>query len=151
MGYVMAMVAGKKPPASPPYLHKDGRELSRTHNWMLHRALARSLCESKVHFVVEGSWPFRERPSGQNGRSNPLRTSITTEAGALFDNHSRLKNKALLLDITIVNPCPSSNLENITHHTGNHLADAIKRKKNICRGSFPRYLLPPSSHYVDVW
>ena len=34
---------------------------------------------------------------------------ITTEAGPLFDNHPRLKNKALLLDITIVNPCAGSN------------------------------------------
>ena len=49
--------------------------------------------------------PFRERASGQNGRLNPLRMDITTEAGALFDNHPRRKNKALLLDIAIVNPC----------------------------------------------
>ena len=62
---------------------------------------------------------------------------ITTEAGALFDNHPRLKNKALLLDITIVNPCASSNLGNAARHVGKHLADAVERKKNKYRGSFP--------------
>ena len=86
---------------------------SLTHNRVLHQALARSLRESKVQIVVEDTWPFRQRASEQNGRLNPLRMDITTEAGALFDNHPRHKNKALLLDITIVNPCADSNLGNI--------------------------------------
>ena len=60
-----------------------------------------------------------------------------TEAGALFDNHPRRKNKALLLDITIVNSYASSNLENAVRHAGKYLADAIERKKNKYRGSFP--------------
>ena len=62
---------------------------------------------------------------------------ITTEAGAFFDNHPRLKNKALLLDITIVNPCAGSNLGNAARHVGKHLADAVERKKNKYRDSFP--------------
>ena len=62
---------------------------------------------------------------------------ITTEAGAIFDNHPRLKNKALLLDIAIVNPCAGSNLGNAARHVGKHLADAVERKKNKYRGSFP--------------
>ena len=62
---------------------------------------------------------------------------ITTEAGARFDNHPRLKNKALLLDITIVNPCAGSNLRNVARHVGKHLADAVEPKKNKYRGSFP--------------
>ena len=89
---------------------------SLTHNQVLHQALARSLRESKVQFVVEDTWPFRQRASEQNGRLNPLRMDITTEAGELFDNHPRLKNKALLLDITIVNPCAGSNLGNAARH-----------------------------------
>ena len=104
---------------------------------MLHQALARSLRESKVQFVVEDTWPFRQRANEQNGRLNPLRMGITTEAGALFDNHPRLKNKALLLDIIIVNPCVGSNLGNAARHVGKHLADAVERKKNKYRGSFP--------------
>ena len=103
---------------------------------MLHQALARSLRESKVQFVVEDTWPFRQRASEQNGRLNPLRMDITTEAGALFDNHPRHKSKALLLDITIVNPCAGSNLGN-ARHVGKHLADAFERKKNKYLGSFP--------------
>ena len=110
---------------------------SLTHNRVLHKALARSLRESNVQFVVEDTWPFRQRASEQNGRLNPLRMDITTEAGALFDNHPRLKNKALLLDITIVNPCAGSNLGNAARHVGKHLADAVERKKNKYRGSFP--------------
>ena len=41
---------------------------SLTHNRVLHQALARSLRESKVQFVVEDTWPFRQRASEQNGR-----------------------------------------------------------------------------------
>ena len=110
---------------------------SLTHNNVLHQALARSLRESKVQFVVEDTWLFRQRTSGKNGRLNPLRVDITTEAGAIFDNHPRLKNKALLPDITIVNPCVGSNLGNAARHVGKHLADAVERKKNKYRGSFP--------------
>ena len=62
---------------------------------------------------------------------------ITTEAGALFNSHPRLKNNAILLDITIVNPCTGSNIENAARHVGTHLADAVERKKNKYGGSFP--------------
>ena len=62
---------------------------------------------------------------------------ITTEAGAFFDNHPRLKKNPLLLDITIVNPCAGSNLGNTAHHAGKYLADAVERKKNKYRDSFP--------------
>ena len=110
---------------------------SLTHNRVLHQALARSLRESKVQSVVEDTWPFRQRVSEQNGRLNPLRMDITTEAGELFDNHPRLKNKALLLDVTIVNPCAGSNLGNAARHVGKCLADAVEPKKNKYRGSFP--------------
>ena len=110
---------------------------SLTHNRVLHQALARSLRESIVQFVVKATWPFRERARGQNGRLNPLRMDITTEAGALFGNHPRLKNKALLLDVTIVNSCTGSNLGNAARHVGKKLADAVERKKNKYRGSFP--------------
>ena len=37
---------------------------SLTHNRVLHQSLARSLCESKVQFVVEDTWPCREREQG---------------------------------------------------------------------------------------
>ena len=77
-------------------------------------------------------------------RLNPLRVDITTEAGALFDNHPRLNNKMLLLDITIVSPCAGSNLGNAARQVGKQLADAIEWKKNKYRGSFPAtyFLLP---------
>ena len=103
---------------------------------MPHQALARSLGESKVKFNVEDAWPFRERASGPNGRLNPLRMDITTEAGALFDNQPRRINKISLLDITIVNPCASSYLDNAARHAGHHFGDAVERKKNKYRGSF---------------
>ena len=126
---------------------------SLTHNRVLHQALPRFLRESKVQVVVEDTWPFRQRASEQNGKLNPLRMDITTEAGVLFDNHPRLKNQALLLDITIVNPCAGFNLGNAARHVGQHLADAVERKKNKYRGSFPAtYSLLPlaMSTYGDV-
>ena len=60
-----------------------------------------------------------------------------TDAEAFFDDHPRRKNKALLLDITIVDPCASFNLESATRHAGKHLTDAVERKKNKYQGSFP--------------
>ena len=61
---------------------------------------------------------------------------ITTEAGALFDNQPRRINKISLLDITIVNPCASSYLDNAARHAGHPFGDAVERKKNEYRGSF---------------
>ena len=61
--------------------------------------------------------------------------------------------QALLLDITIVNPCAGSNLGNAARHVGKHLADAVERKKNKYRGSFPAtYSLLPlaMSTFGDV-
>ena len=66
-----------------------------------------------------------------------LRIDLTTEARAVFLSDPRLKDKALLLDLTIVNPCVSTNLENAARQPGKHLADAVKRKKNNYWGSFP--------------
>ena len=91
----------------------------------------------KIDTLTQDTMPFRERASGQNGRLNPLRMDITTEAGAPFDNHSRLKKKARLLDITIVNPCAGFNLGNAARHVGKPLADVVERKKNEHRGSIP--------------
>ena len=62
---------------------------------------------------------------------------IMTEAGALFDNHRRLRNKVILLDIIIVNACAGANLGNAARHVGKHLADTVERKKNKYQGSFP--------------
>ena len=115
---------------------------SLTHNRVFHQALAQSLRESKVQFVVEDTWPFRQRASEENGRLNPVHMDITTEAGALFDNNPRPKNKELLLDITIVNPCADSNLGNAARHVGKNLADAVERKKTSIGARSP---LPTTS------
>ena len=63
---------------------------------------------------------------------------ITTEARALFDNHPRLKNKALLLD-RHYHRQPLRRLQSgdAARRVGKHLADAVERKKNKYRGSFP--------------
>ena len=65
-----------------------------------------------------------------------------TEAGALFDSQPPRKNKALVLDITIVNNCASSNVENAVRHAGKHLTNVTERKKNRYRGSFPATYSP---------
>ena len=59
-----------------------------------------------------------------------------------MNNHPRRKKMALALDISIVNPCASSNLENAARDAGKPLADAVKRNKNKCRDSFPATCLP---------
>ena len=121
-----------------------------THNRVLHQALARFLREENVQFVAEDMWPFRGRASGQKGRLNPIRMDITTEVEALFDNHPRLKNKALLLDITIVNSCASSNLENAARQRKTPRRPS-RAEENQVSGLVPRYLFRPSPLNVDLW
>ena len=69
---------------------------------------------------------------------------ITAEAGSIFDNHPRHKNKARLLDITIFYSCASFNLWNTERHAGKHLTDAVDQTKRKYQGSFPAtyFLLP---------
>ena len=67
---------------------------------------------------------------------------ITTRAEALFENHPGLNNKALLLDIIIVNHCAGSSLGNAARRVGKHLSNAVERKKNKYRGSFPATYYP---------
>jgi len=42
--------------------------------------------------------------NGQQAGQNPLRMDVTREEEALFDHDPRHKGKALLLDLTIVDP-----------------------------------------------
>ena len=90
-----------------------------------------------THITIVDTWSFQQRYAGQQAGHNPLRIHVTTEAEELFDNDPRHKGKALLLDLTIVNPCVSSNFESAARQTGKHLADAVERKKNKHRGLFP--------------
>ena len=113
---------------------------------MLHQELARSLCKSKAQLVVEDIWPFRKRASGKNGRLIFLRMDITTEAGALFDNHPRRKKKALVLDITILNPCASFNLE-AARHGGKHLAAQSSGRKTSIGARSPL----PTPSFLSLW
>ena len=124
---------------------------SLTHNRVPHLVLAQSLRESIVHFVVEDTWPFREGASGQNGGLNSLRMDITTETGALFDNHPRLKNKALLLDINIVKPLRRLQSGECSTPCRKTLRRRSRAEEKQVSGLVPRYLFPPSSRYVDVW
>ena len=140
----MTMVASRKPPASTPYLaqRRDG-------------ALSPTIGCSTRHWldpfvrVKSSLWLKIHGPSGRELANKTATEPVTyghhnEGGGALFDNHPRLKNKALVLDITIVNPCAGSNLGNAARHVGKHLADAVERKKNKYRGSFPAtyFLLP---------
>ena len=68
---------------------------------------------------------------------------MTTAAGALFGNDFLHKDKALIIDLTIVNLYnSSSNLESTARQTGKHLTDAVGRKKNKYWGSFPTTYSP---------
>ena len=69
---------------------------------------------------------------------------MAPEAGAPFDTYPRRKNKALILDITIVDPCVRYNLENAACHARKHLVDAVEGKKYNYRGSFPATYYPLS-------
>ena len=124
---------------------------SLTPNRVVHPALARPLRESKVQSVVEDTWPFRQRASEQNGRLNPLRMGITTEAGALFDNHPRPRNKALLLDITNRQPLRRLQPGKCSTPCRKTPRRRSRAEEKQISGLAPRYLLPPSTRYVDIW
>ena len=65
---------------------------------------------------------------------------------AIFHNNARRKNKALLLDVTIVNPCQTSTLENAARHAGKYLADAVQRKKTSTGARLPS----PTSSFLSL-
>ena len=98
---------------------------SLTHNRELHHVFARSLRESKVQIVIEETWSSRQRAGEQHSVTDPLGMEVTTEAGTLFSRNSRLKDKGLLLDLAIVNPCVSTILVNPARQTKKTLADAV--------------------------
>ena len=100
-------------------------------------ALARSLCESNVQFNIEDTWPVRQRAGGQHGEKS-LRMGVTAGARGggrlLFGSHPRRKDKVLLLDITIVNPCVSTSLVNDARRAGKQVADAVTSPTQLSSG-----------------
>ena len=62
---------------------------------------------------------------------------ITAEAGGNSSTTPLDSRIRYLYSTSIVNPCAGSNLGNAARHVGKHLADAVERKKNKYRGSFP--------------
>ena len=108
VGMCMAMVAGKKPPASTPYLaqRRDGA-LSltigcSTKHWL--DPFARVKCS--LLLTIHG--PSEERASGQNGRLNPLRMDITTEVRHFSTTtlDSRIRNFYSTLPSPTLAPAP---------------------------------------------
>ena len=53
---------------------------------VLHQALARSPRESKVQFVAEDTWSFRQRTRRHHGRSNPFVNGYNDGGGTLSDS-----------------------------------------------------------------
>ena len=130
------MVAARNHPPPCFIRHKDGVKLSptiecSTRHLLDPSARVKSSLSLKTHCPSE-----KERATGRNSRFHHLRMDIN-EAGVLLDSHPRRKNKALLLDITIVNPCGSSNLENAARRAGKHPRRRSQQKKNKYPGSFP--------------
>ena len=68
--------------------------------------------------------------------TRPLTNGHNDGGGGTLRQPPPRKNKALLLDITIANPCAISNLENTVCHPGKYHTDAVKRENNKYRGSF---------------
>ena len=119
VGCVMAMVADKKLPASTLYLAQRRDRATHPHIRVLHQVLARSRYESKVQFIVEDTWPFRERASGQNGRLNPLRMDITTEMGghsSTTTRDARIRRFGSTLPSLTLAPAPIWRMQYATEH-----------------------------------
>lgn len=68
-----------------------------------------------------------------------------------FGTDPQHKDRALLLDNTIFNPCISTNLENTARMAGEQLAGAVEHMRNKYWGSFPAAfpLLPLAMFMCD--
>ena len=123
---------------------------SLTHNRVLHQALARSVRESQVQFVVEDTWPFRQRASEENGRLNPLRMDITTEAGhsSTTTLGTRIRHSYRHYNRQPLRRLQSRECSTPCRKTPCRRSRAEEKRVS---GLVPRYLLPPSSRYVDMW
>ena len=77
------------------------------------------------------AWAPDERNGCQNG-----------DGGVFFASDPKHKDKTLLLNITIVHPCVSTNLGKAARPTEKHLADTIEREHNTTfEARFPPYPL----------
>ena len=106
MGCMVAMIAGKKPPAFSlyPAQRRNG-------------ALLLTLkCSSRhwLYLFAKAKCSLLLKTNGASERDLDNKTTDLT----LHDSHPRRKNIALLLDFSIVNPYTSSNLENAAYHAG---------------------------------
>ena len=99
VGCVMAMVAGKKSPASTLYPAQRRDEVLSSIKKCTTRRWLDPFLREKSAVYVEDTWAFRKKVNGKNGRLDPLRMNVATQA--LFDNYPRRKNKALLLAMQI--------------------------------------------------
>ena len=121
---------------------------SLTHNQVLHQALARSLRKSKVQFVIENTWAFRERASGQNGRLNDLRIDVTKEAGDSSTTTLGARKRRLYsaLPLSILAPAPIWRMQ---HAMQENISPTQSSGKKQVSELVHRHLLLPSSRYVD--
>ena len=121
-----------------------------THNRVLHQALARSLRESEVQFVVEDTWLFRERASGQNGTLNPLRMDMTTEAGDTLRQPPSTQEEGVSTrhyHRQTLHRLQSGKCSTPCRKTPRQRSRAEEKKIS---GLVPCYLLLPSSRYVNL-
>lgn len=78
---------------------------------------------------MEGTTPFR--PSDQAEReSNSLHMDISVWHTELFRRDKQREGKALVLDVTVVNPCVSSNLDKEAKGAASAIEAAVRRKTN---------------------
>jgi len=99
--------------------------------------MARFRRNNNVRYIIGDTWPSQQRGTGQQMGQIPLRMDVTKAAGALFSDDPLHEGKTLLLDITIVNFCVSTDFKTAVRQTENPLTDEVERKKNKYRGSLP--------------
>ena len=97
-----------------------------------------------MRFAMEDTWPFKQVQGAEGARGQPLRMDVTTEAGVLFAKDEVRQGKALLLDLTVTNPCAPSRIGRELQQAGRTIADATETKHQKYRGTFPAtYTLVP--------
>lgn len=104
-----------------------------THSQILHHVV-RSTRECSLAICIEDATSFQSRVRAGRG-PNPVRVDFTVAYSELFRWCERLEGNKLLLNLTVVNPCPPTKRDKGVKRPGALTPEGVGRKHNRNRGT----------------
>lgn len=98
-----------------------------TQSQILHLAMTRSLRECSLAICTEDATPFWPKAQARRGLIS-LRMGATVAPSEVFRRHKRREGKTFQLDLTVVKPCASTNLDKRAKRSRSTAMAAVKRK-----------------------